>query len=124
VEDLLEPIASEDLIKGVRNEKLWKQLHLLRNITFLRVKRMIESHIRVEEALAARRSSTQVHRGGINDEPPQQEPFPFRRQEVKKKGPLREHLSKLERVYTPVNTSYTKIYTTLRGQTFFNILLP
>ena len=49
---------------------------------------MIESHIRVEEALAARRSSTQVHRGGINDEPPQQEPFPFRRQEVKKKGPL------------------------------------
>ena len=88
MEDLLEPIASEDLIKGVRNEKLWKQLHLLRNITFLRVKRMIESHIRVEEALAARRSSTQVHRGGINDEPPQQEPFPFRRQEVKKKGPL------------------------------------
>jgi hypothetical protein len=47
VEDLLEPIAYEALIKGVRNEELWKQLHPLRNRTLLRVKHMIESHIRV-----------------------------------------------------------------------------
>jgi hypothetical protein len=29
VEDLLEPIAGEALIKGVRSEELWKQLHPL-----------------------------------------------------------------------------------------------
>jgi hypothetical protein len=116
VEDLLELIACEALIKGVRNEELWKQLHSLRNRTLLRVKRMIENHIRVEEALVARRSSTQVHKGGINDEPHNRNRSLVRRQEVKKKGPLREHPSKPERVYTPVNTSYTEIYTTLRGQ--------
>jgi len=116
VEDLLEPIACEDLIKGVKNEKLWKQLHLLCNITFLRVKRMIKSHIRVEEALVARRSSTQVHRGGISDKTHNRNRSPVRRQKVRKKGPLWEHPSKPERVYTPVNTNYTDIYTTLRGQ--------
>jgi hypothetical protein len=41
VEDLLEPIACEALIKGVRNEELWKQLHPLRNRTLMRVKHMI-----------------------------------------------------------------------------------
>jgi hypothetical protein len=29
VEDLLEPTAGEALIKGVRSEELWKQLHPL-----------------------------------------------------------------------------------------------
>jgi hypothetical protein len=37
VEDLLEPIACEALIKGVRSEKLWKQLHPLQEKTLLRV---------------------------------------------------------------------------------------
>uniref|UniRef100_U7E2F4 Retrotransposon gag domain-containing protein n=1 Tax=Populus trichocarpa TaxID=3694 RepID=U7E2F4_POPTR len=50
VKDLLEPITCEALIKGVRNEELWKQLHPLQNRTLKRVKQMIESHIRVEEA--------------------------------------------------------------------------
>jgi len=77
---------------------------------------MIESHIRVEKALAARRSSTQVHRGGINDEPPSRNCSLIRQQEVNKKEPFKEHPIKSQMVYTPLNTSYTEIYTALRGQ--------
>jgi len=78
VEDLLEPIACEALIKGVRSEELWKQLHPVQNRTLLRVKHMIESHIRVKEALTARRSSTQVYRGGISNEPSNRNRSPVR----------------------------------------------
>ena len=58
VEDLLEPIACEPLIKRVKSEKLWKQLHPIQDKTLLRVKQMVESHIRVEEALVARKISS------------------------------------------------------------------
>jgi hypothetical protein len=82
----------------------------------MRVKQMIKSHIRVEEALAAHRSSTQVHKGGISDESPNKNHSPVRRQKAKKKGPFREPPNKPERVYTHVNASYKEIYMTLRGQ--------
>jgi hypothetical protein len=51
VEDLLEPIACEALIKEVKSEELWKQFHSLQDKTLLGVKEMIKSHVRVEEAL-------------------------------------------------------------------------
>jgi len=58
VEDLLEPITYEAWIKGARSEDLWKQLHPLQDRALLRVKQMIESHIRVKEALVAHRNSS------------------------------------------------------------------
>jgi hypothetical protein len=51
VKDLLEPITYEALIKGVKSEEFWKQFHPLQDRTLLRVKQMIKSHVRVEEAL-------------------------------------------------------------------------
>jgi hypothetical protein len=41
---------------------------------------------------------------------------PIKRQYIKKKRPSREHPSRPKKVYTLVNTSYTEIYMTLRGQ--------
>jgi hypothetical protein len=115
VEDLVEPIACEALIKRVRSEELWKQLHPVQDITLLRIKQMIKSYIRVEEALVAHRSSSQIHREGVTIEPPNRNRSPIKRQDVKKKWPSREHPTRFKRVYIPVNTSYTEIYIALRG---------
>jgi len=87
VEDLLELITCEAL-KGVKSEELWKQLHSLQDRTLQRVKQMIESHIRVEEALAARRSFSQIYREGVRVEPPNMNRSPVDRQRMLKERAL------------------------------------
>jgi len=76
---------------------------------------MIESQIRVDEALTARRSSTQVHRGGIGDESFSKIHSPVRPQEVEKKGPFREPPNKPERVYTPCKSQLHRDLHGLKG---------
>ena len=77
---------------------------------------MIESNVRVEKDLIAHRSSSLIHREGVKVEPPNKNRSLVKRQDVKKKGTFKEHLSRLEKFYIVVNTTYTKIYTALRGQ--------
>jgi hypothetical protein len=79
------------------------------------VKQIIESQIRVEEALTTRRSSIQVNRGGISDESPSKIHSLIRPQEVEKKGPLREPPNKPERLYTPCKSQLHRDLHGLKG---------
>jgi hypothetical protein len=49
---------------------------------------MIESHIRVEEALAARRSFSQIYREGVRVEPPDMNRSPVDKQRMLKERAL------------------------------------
>ena len=80
----------------------------------MRVKQMIESNIRVKEAPVARRSFSQIHQEDVRAKPPTKNHTFAKRQYIKQKGPSREHPRRPEKVYTPVNTSYMKIYIALR----------
>lgn len=47
---IFEPIAIKTLISGVNNYCLWVKLYTIPNKDLLKVKHIIENHIRVEEA--------------------------------------------------------------------------
>jgi hypothetical protein len=49
VEELIEPIASEALIKGIREHAQWKKLYVLPNKSLSKVKQFIENYIRIEK---------------------------------------------------------------------------
>jgi len=50
VEELIEPVALEALIKGVREHVLWRKLYILPNKSLSKVKQFMENHIQFEEA--------------------------------------------------------------------------
>jgi hypothetical protein len=50
VEELIEPVALEALIKGVREHVLWRKLYILPDKSLSKVKQFMENHIRFEKA--------------------------------------------------------------------------
>jgi hypothetical protein len=50
VEELLELIALETLIKRVREHVIWRKLYALLDKSLLKVKQVMKNHIQVEEA--------------------------------------------------------------------------
>jgi hypothetical protein len=50
VEELLELVALETLIKRVREHVIWRKLYALLDKSLLKVKQVMKNHIQVEEA--------------------------------------------------------------------------
>jgi len=48
VEELIEPVILEALIKGANKHALWRKLYVLQNRSFSKVKQFMENHIQVE----------------------------------------------------------------------------
>jgi hypothetical protein len=48
VEELIEPIASEALIKGVKEHVLWRKLYVLPYRSLSEVNQLMENHIQIE----------------------------------------------------------------------------
>jgi hypothetical protein len=48
VEELVEPVTLEALIRGAREHAIWKKLYVLPNRSFSKVKQFMENHIQVE----------------------------------------------------------------------------
>jgi hypothetical protein len=50
VEELIEPVALQALIRGVREHVIWRKLYALPDRSLSSLKQFMENHIRVEKA--------------------------------------------------------------------------